>query len=135
MEVKISQDIRKYKTKDIGNFSFREAGYIAIGAGLAVLTYTLTGSFEIAIAPMGVVCVLAFFKPFGLSFIQFIRTFIKERVTTQVYINETDFEYDPNEFDELYGEEIAIPAEWNDVIQTSDTAPVIDKADLPNIFS
>ena len=30
MEVQISQDIRKYKTKDIGNFSFKEAGFVAV---------------------------------------------------------------------------------------------------------
>ena len=26
MEIAISRDIRKYKTKDVGNFSFKEAG-------------------------------------------------------------------------------------------------------------
>lgn len=35
MEVQISQDIRKYKTKDIGNFSFKEAGFVAVGLAAA----------------------------------------------------------------------------------------------------
>lgn len=125
MEIHIAQDIRKFKTKDIGNFSFKEAGYIALGAALAFATYKITKSVEIAIAPMMVVLVIGFLKPYGLTFIQFVKTVLKEQLTPHCYINETDFEYDPNEFEELYGEPIAISSEW-DVIQT-DTSVKIDK--------
>lgn len=118
MEIKISQDIRKFKTKDVGNFTFKEAGFLAVGASLAFVAYKLSGSFEVALAPMLVVIVFGFFKPLGMSFTDFIRTVVKDRVTTQCYINETDFEYEPDGFDELYGEEIAIPSDWNEVIQT-----------------
>lgn len=34
MEILIGQDIRKYKTKDIGNFSFKEAAFLAAGAAV-----------------------------------------------------------------------------------------------------
>ena len=117
MEIRISQDIRKFKTKDIGNFSFKEAGFLAVGASLAFVAYKLSGSFEIAIVPMFVVIVFGFFKPLGMSFMEFIRTVVKDKLSTQLYINETDFEYEPDGFDELYGEHIAIPSDWNEVIQ------------------
>lgn len=132
MEIQISQDIRKYKTKDIGNFSFKEAGYIAGGMAAAFLTYKLTQSTEVAIFPLGIILILGFFKPYGMSCIQFIRTVGKETFTPQCYINETDFEYDCTEFQELYGKDVVIPAEWN-VIQTSVPAK-INKQDKAKIF-
>ncbi len=55
MEILIGQDIRKYKTKDIGNFSFKEAAFLAAGAAVGFLTYKLTGSIEIAIPPAGLI--------------------------------------------------------------------------------
>ena len=42
MEIQITQDIRKYKTKDIGNFSLKEAGFLATGIGLGFLVYKIT---------------------------------------------------------------------------------------------
>ena len=38
MEVMVTKDIRSFKQKDIGPFSFKEAGVIALGAvsGLAI---------------------------------------------------------------------------------------------------
>lgn len=60
MEILIGQDIRKYKTKDIGNFSFKEAAFLAAGAAVGFLTYKLTGSIEIAIPPAGLICSLVF---------------------------------------------------------------------------
>lgn len=119
MEIRISQDIRKFKTKDIGNFSFREAGFLVLGVGAGALTYKLAGdSLELALIPTAIILIVGFFKPFGMSFIQFVRTVLKENLLTpKTYIWETDFEYDAEEFDKLYGEKIAIPSSW-DVIQT-----------------
>lgn len=115
MEIRISQDLRKFKTKDIGNFSLKEAGYItlAIGSGFAV--YKLTDkSFELALIPVTIILIIGFFKPFGLSFFEFARTVLQENLfSPRQYIWETDFEYDPNEFENLYGEKIAIPSSWN----------------------
>lgn len=119
MEIRISQDIRKFKTKDIGNFSFKEAGFLALGVGAGALTYKFAGgSLELALVPTAIILIIGFFKPFGLSFFQFVRTVLKENLLTpRTYVWETDFEYDKEEFDELYGEKIAIPSSW-DVIQT-----------------
>lgn len=126
MEIKINQDIRKYKTKDIGNFSFKEAGYIALGTALAFVTYKFTNSFEIALIPFFIVAVIGFFKPFGMSFIQFLRTVVKEGMSPREYINETDFKYDPEEIKELYGDEYDIPDALY-VIQTEEHQKYIPK--------
>lgn len=37
MEIAISRDIRKYKTKDVGNFSFKEAGVIVLACASAFM--------------------------------------------------------------------------------------------------
>lgn len=119
MEIPISQDIRKYKTKDIGNFSFKEAGYIALALGTGILTYkAFNWSFDLCIIPIGIILIIGFFKPFGMSVIQFFRTVMKENLSPIVYIYETDFEYNPEEFYELYGdeyykEETVFSDEWN----------------------
>lgn len=107
MEIKISQDIRKFKTKDVGNFSFKEAGYIAIAMAVGFAVYRLTKKLEYAIPFVGVILIVGFFKPYGMSFVQFLRTVVRERMTTQCYINETDFKYNYDEFEELYGKEVA----------------------------
>lgn len=118
MEIKISQDIRKFKTKDIGNFSFKEVGFLVLACGAGAVTYKLAGSFEMALIPTAIILIIGFFKPFGMSFIQFVQTVLKENLLTpKTYIWETDFEYDKDEFEKLYGEKIAIPPSW-DVIQT-----------------
>lgn len=135
LEIRISQDIRKFKTKDVGNFSFKEAAYIAAAMAVGYLTYRFTSQFETAILPVGIVLVIGFFKPYGMSFIQFMRTVVKEKLTTQCYINETDFEYSFDEFKELYGDEIAthydgvIPADV-DVNQTNTPAKINKKDGL-----
>lgn len=104
MEIQISQDIRKFKTKDIGNFSFKEIGFLVIGFGLAFGVYTLTeGSIPAALIPFAAVAALAFLKPHGMTAIEYIRTVWRERITPSVYINETDFEYDMDALLNEYG--------------------------------
>lgn len=129
MEVPINQDIRKYKTKDIGNFSFKEAGFIVIAIGAAFLTYKLNRSIEVAILPMMLILIIGFFKPFGMTFIQFMRTVVREQFTPRTYIWESDFEYDADEFESLYGEKIRVSSEWS-VIQTASVNKInkIDKS-------
>lgn len=102
MEINISQDIRKYKTKDVGNFSFKEAGFLAIGFGLSFLTYKLANSLEAAIFPFAIVAIFAFLKPYGMTFWQFLRTVGKEKLVPRVLINETDFVYNMDELREEY---------------------------------
>ena len=133
MEIRISQDIRKFKTKDIGNFSFKEAGFLAAGLAIGFLVYRLTRSIEWAIPPAAIILIVGFFKPYGMSFMQFLRTVVKEKLTVQCYINETDFEYNCEEFKKLYGEDVVIPT-GTDVIQTS-TPVKISKEDRQRIIS
>ena len=123
MEIQIGQDIRKYKAKDIGNFSFREAAFLAVGVTAGYLTYKLTGSYEEAILPAGIVLAFGFLKPYGMTFTQFIRTVVREKITPQCYINETDFVYDIEEIKAEYGNDYVIPAEWN-VIHTNTSAKI-----------
>lgn len=119
MEITISQDIRKYKTKDVGNFSFKEAGFLVLGFGLAFITYKLTNnSLEVALIPFAIVAVFAFFKPNGMSCWQFLKTVGKEKLIPSTLINETDFIYDLEELKEQLGTEyhVVIP---EDLIQSS----------------
>lgn len=115
MLITINQDIRKYKTKDIGPLSFREAGFTALAVLTGALIYKFTGGYEMAILPMGFILMVCFFKPFGMTFIQFLRTVGVEKLTPKTYIWETDFEYDPNEYEELYGEKIQLTSEWSGI--------------------
>lgn len=133
MEIPISQDIRKYKTKDVGNFSFKEAGFIALGLGAAVVTYKLAGnSIEVALLPMMVIIAIGFLKPYGMSFFEFVRTVVADKLTPQTYINETDFQYNPDEFDELYENPIQVSPDWQ-VIQTQSSVK-INKAEAARII-
>jgi hypothetical protein len=136
MEIPISQDIRKFKTKDIGSFSFKEAGFLVLGAGLAFLTYQVFHcAIEVAIIPMGIVLVFGFFKPYGLTFTQFLRTVGKEKLSPTTYIYETDFEYNADEFEELYGDtyDTTIGSEW--LIQSNTTVHnKLSKLERPQVF-
>jgi hypothetical protein len=53
-----------------------------------------------------------FFKPFGLSFFQFIKTVVNEKMLTpKCYHWESDFVYEMDKFGEIYGEEYTISEE------------------------
>ena len=100
MEIPVTKDIRKFKTKDVGNFSFAEAGFIAGAGAIGFLLYKLTGNIYIAVPPAAIILVFGFFKPFGLSFWTFIKTFVKERFLTPQFLpNESDFVYDEECFE------------------------------------
>ena len=96
MEIPISEDIRKFESKDIGNFSFRQAGFMAVAGLSGFLTYKyVTPSIEAALVPAIIVLVFGFFKPMGMSCWMFLRTFFYERaLTPQTYIYENDFVFD-----------------------------------------
>lgn len=119
MEIVINQDIRKFKSKDIGNFSFKEAGFI-VGAGvIGYGTYFVqklleveTISFEICIIPAIIPLVFGFFKPFGMTFYEFLKTVVTEYfLTPKEYRWESDFVYDYETYGELYGDEYALSDE------------------------
>lgn len=102
MEIQISKDLRKYKVKDVGAFSYKEAGFLALGAGLGFAIYKLTGSVDVAVFP-AIVCVgLGFIKPFGYTIPQFLRTVVKDSLRPLTYINETNFVYDEDFIRKMY---------------------------------
>jgi hypothetical protein len=116
MEVQITQDIRKYKPKDLGPFSLREVGFLIVAGAIGLASYKfLKTGIQTSVIIAAPVLAFGFLKPFGLTLFQFLKTIIKEEFfSPREYYNETDFEYDPNEFDELYGEKIQIPDGWNE---------------------
>ena len=118
MEIPISKDIRKFKTKDIGNFSFKQAAFIALALGVAFLTFKFTNSLEVAVLPLVAIICFGFFRPYNMSCFQFLRTVGKDKLTPSIYINETDFVYNLDEFEELYGEEYKGYNDW-ELIQRS----------------
>lgn len=118
MEIIINQDIRKFKTKDIGNFSFKEAGFIVLAAVVGYGTYALEkiqfeeAQMESCVLVAAIPLVIGFLKPFGMTFIQFIKTYVSEKfITPSVYKWRSDFVYQMDEFGEIYGEEYAISDE------------------------
>lgn len=118
MEILINQDIRKFKTKDIGNFTFAEVGWILLACGCGYAAYFVQKNylgevnFEACIPWMVPALLFGFFKPFGLSFFQFIRTVINEKMLTpKCYHWESDFVYEMDRFGEIYGEDYAISPE------------------------
>ena len=116
MDIQISQDIRKFKTKDLGNFNFKEIGFIAMAAAVGVAAYKfLNLSIDESAFCAVPVLIFGFLKPFGLSFWQFFRTFITEEfLAPRSYYNETDFVYDPDELEELIGDKIDFPEGYNE---------------------
>lgn len=94
IEVPITTDIRNTKSKDIGNFSFQQAAYLAVGLGVAYLVWKATGNYEIALIPAVIILIFGFFKPFGMSMFTFLRIFINERILTpKNMVYEDDFEF------------------------------------------
>ena len=102
IEIPIQADIRKIQSKDIGNFSFKQAAFLAAGAIAAFATFKLSGSLELSFVPMAIIVIFGFFKPYGMSCATFIRTFLYEKMLTpKTYLWESDFEFD-EEAAELY---------------------------------
>lgn len=93
MEIEINQDIRKFKVKDIGPFSFKQAGFIVLGGGLGYLIYTATNTLPMSIIPAIGVAAFGFLKPFGMTFMQALRLLMKEMTVPPCYEYETDFVY------------------------------------------
>ena len=95
MELPITTDIRNTKSKDIGNFSFQQAAFLAAGVGTGILTWKLTDSYELAFIPALLILVVGFFKPFGMPTWTFFSLFVKEKVMTpKNMVYEDDFEFD-----------------------------------------
>ena len=103
MEIHVSRDIRTYKAKDIGNFSFKEAGWITLALGSGILTWYISRSLELSLLPMSLILVFGFFRPCRMSMYQFISTVVKDLLTPRVYVWEKGketFNKDPEELEE-----------------------------------
>lgn len=116
MEIIINKDIRKVKTKDLGMFSFKEAGFLALavglGAGIFFLEKKVLGfekiNYYLMIIPMAIPLIFGFFKPFGLTFWQFCKTYIQETfvkpsVYTLSYQSENEIELNYEDLVKVYG--------------------------------
>lgn len=122
MEIIINKDIRKVKTKDVWIFSWKQALSVAvataIGGGILFLELKVfhfeSINYYLMLIPMTIPLIFGFVKPFGMTFTQFLKTYVKENFTSpQTYtctyksVEEIESEFDWNELLDTYGEEIA----------------------------
>lgn len=103
MEIKINQDIRKFKTKDIGMFTFQQFIFVVVAVVLGVFVfYEMYTNFPDAdlnlwLLPsalsMTPILLVGFGNFFGLSTKDFFETIIVENfVSPQMLKWENDFE-------------------------------------------
>jgi hypothetical protein len=120
MEIVVNQDIRKFKTKDIGNFSFKDCAFIAgagaLGYGAYWMEMNIFHMEKISYLPILLLAAIplafGFFKPQGMTLWQFINTVVKENlIDLKIYIWESDFVVDPSTFGDIYGEEYELTPE------------------------
>lgn len=113
MEIPINKDLRNFKTKDIGNFTLKEAGFIALAGIAAIISYKLqkTAFGEIKspllmLLPAVPFIILGFLKPFGLSFTTFMQTIYVEKYKMgKILYWESDFVVTPDIIEDCFGEE------------------------------
>lgn len=113
MEIIINQDIRKFKTKDIGNFSFRDIGFISASCALGYAGFMFQKkvllleevNLEVLLPLMVIPLVFGFAKPFGLTFWQFLKTFFREYfLSPQTYYWVSDYKINADDLEKIYGE-------------------------------
>ena len=116
MEIIINKDIRNVKTKDIWIFSWKQAGFLAIalavGGGIILLEKKVFHfkeiNYLIPLIPMVIPLLFGFLRPFGMSFWQFLRTYVNEavikpKVYNASYDSEEDISLDYEELINTYG--------------------------------
>ena len=119
MEIAISRDIRKYKTKDVGNFSFKEAGVIVLACASAFMVFKMSGKsideietvIPLMLIPMALILVIGLFKPYGIPFPKYALIIIKDKLEPKIYPWETDFVYEPENYGDIYGNEYKLSKE------------------------
>lgn len=125
MDVPISRDIRKYKSKDIGNFSFGQAAFLAGGVAAGFLTYKFVSpSIEICCIPIAIILVFGFFKPYGMSLFAFLKLMFNELILSpRNLFYESDFEVDEEFVEAKIDEGYAFNgAMFTEVIQTEESS-------------
>lgn len=108
MQVPINTDLRKFKAKDIGNFTFKEAGFLVAGMIVGAVLYFIQDDPNIALCviPAGLIIVAGFFKPFGLPMEEFLQTiFLEMFLYPKVLIWDSDYIHEEDEGRTLFGED------------------------------
>ena len=113
MEISINKDLRKYKSKDIAGFTFKQFFFL-IGGLLCILIGALLGDSEKDFVdrltnafPLGIPCVvLGFFEIKGMSVIQYLKHIGPEKfLMKKQLIWMSDFKWDENTAKEIFGED------------------------------
>ena len=112
MDIQINKDLRKFESKDIGPFSFRQIIFVVIalvcmGISLFIQKYFYnTWALLITVIPGVPVLVLGFLTIQGMSLIDYIKQVFPERFLVPKTLKwESDFEYTAQTAKELYGED------------------------------
>lgn len=129
MEIIVNQDIRKFKTKDLGPFNWKEVSFICIAAAIAYAGYfiekNVMGMEEVELAPIILVAAIpllfGFAKPQGMTFLEFLKTAVRENMLDpKIYYWESDFVPNLDEFGDIYGEDYALTEERLEQIKMVD---------------
>lgn len=112
MQIPINTDLRKFKAKDIGNFTFKEAGFLVagliIGGGIFFLQSQGEGEINIplCIIPAIIVILFGFLKPFGMEMKDFMGTiFLEMFLYPKVLKWDSDYVHEEDEAKKLFGDE------------------------------
>lgn len=112
MEIQINKDLRKFESKDIGMFSYKQALWIAIGAIVAGISLAIQKIFfgdwtlEITILPAIPIWFIGLWKIQGLSVIEYLKQIFPEQFLLPKSLKwESDFEYTETTAQELYGDD------------------------------
>lgn len=134
MKVRIPNDIRKYKTKDIGNFSFKEIGFIIVAVLIIIAGFKFFGSLEVGLIPAAIVLAFGFLKPAGMPLLQYIQTVGREKTSPKTYGYESEFSFDDEDCDihKLFGDEYGLPAA--EALTQRDKVVVLNKKDQKQII-
>ncbi len=93
MEIPINRDLRKFKTKDIGMFTFKEAGFVALALVIVYGVYAIQRwvfhidevSYELCALFAIPVLAFGFFKIKGLTLKQYLTTvFIENHLSPKI---------------------------------------------------
>lgn len=108
MQVSINTDLRKFKAKEIGNFTFKEAGFLAVGIVVAVALYFIQDdpNIGLCVVPAGLIVAMGFLKPFGLPFKEFMSSiFLEMFLYPKVLKWDSDYIHEEDEGKVLFGED------------------------------
>lgn len=106
MEIGINKDLRKYKSKDIMGFTFKQFGFLVLGLAAIILGYLLIGSLKVSIIFGIPFAILGFFEIKGMSVIQYLKFIGPERyLMKKQLIWMSDFRYDEKTAREIFGDD------------------------------